>query len=159
MRRLLLLTLFLGLAPALASMVTNGTFDNNCADWVLASTDGFTCSGTEGNPGFALVLNNGPGPVPQASQTIAGLQIGTVYQITWDAKTHYNCCNSPTIPGDGVAIDGNQFDFLIVDSQPWTTYTRQFTYTGGSNVTVQALIFHWTEFVNRANLIFGAAGL
>ena len=31
--------------------------------------------------------------------------------------------------------------------------------SGIRSVTVQALIFHWTKFVNRANLIFGAAGL
>ena len=99
-------------------------------------TDGLTCSATEGNPDFALILNNGPGPVPQASHTITGLQLGAVYEITWDAKSHYNCCNSTTPAGAGVAIDGNQFDFLILNNQPWTTYTQTFTYGGGSNTLV-----------------------
>ena len=132
----LYLILLLCVSPAFAGLVTNGTFDNNCLGWTLAQVDGFTCSPTEGNPAYALVLNNAPGPVPQASQTIAGLQVGDVYQITIDGKTHYNCCNDPTTPGAGVSIDGNQFDFLIVNGQPWTTYTFQFTYSGGSNVLV-----------------------
>jgi hypothetical protein len=128
--------LLLCVSPVFAGMVTNGTFDSGCIGWALSQTDGFTCSATEGNPGFALILNNAPGPVPQASQTISGLQVGAVYQITLDGKSHYNCCNSATAPGSGVAIDGNQFDFLIVNSQPWTTYSFQFTYTGVSDVLV-----------------------
>jgi hypothetical protein len=139
MKLKLSLILFLSIlwaTPSFASLVTNGTFDNDCAGWTLAQTDGFTCSSTEGNPGFALILNNVPGPVPQASQDIGGLVIGVAYEITLDAKTHYNCCNSPSTPGAGVAIDGNQFDFLILDNQPWTTYTFDFTYAGGSKTLV-----------------------
>jgi hypothetical protein len=136
MRTLRLLALLLFAMPAFANLVINGSFDNTCNGWALALTDGFTCSATEGNPGFALILNNGPGLVPQASQTIAGLIAGDIYQITIDAKTHYNCCNSATTPGAGVGIDGQQFDFLIVNNQPWTTYTFDFTYGGGSNVFV-----------------------
>jgi PEP-CTERM motif-containing protein len=133
---LLCLVLLVGVTPAFAGLVTNGTFDNNCAGWALAQTDGFTCSATEGNPGSALVLNNGPGPVPQASQSISGLLVGGLYEITIDGKTHYNCCNSAVTPGAGVGIDGRQFDFLIVNNQPWTTYTFDFTYSGASNVLV-----------------------
>jgi hypothetical protein len=124
-----------GMTPVFATgLVTNGTFDGNCAGWTTSFDDGFTCSATEGNPGFALILNNGPGPVPQATQTILGLQVGDLYEITLDAKTHYNCCNDAVVPGAGVGIDGQQFDFLITNNQPWTTYTFDFTYSGGSNV-------------------------
>jgi hypothetical protein len=35
-----------------------------------------------------------------------------------------------------VGIDGKQFDFLIVNNQPWKTYTFNFTYGGGSTVFV-----------------------
>src|SRR4051812_14602899 len=137
MTTLLRWVLLMALAlPASAGLVVNGTFDGNCAAWAFAQTDGFTCSSTEGNPGSALVLNNGPGVVPQASQTIAGLQIGTIYQITLDAKTHYNCCNATVLPGAGVGIDGQQFDFFISNSQPWTPYSFTFTYGGGSTLLV-----------------------
>lgn len=118
---------------ASANLVSNGTFDTGTAGWTLSQTDGFTWSPTEGNPGGALILNNGPGLVPQASQDITGLSIGTEYQISLDGKTHYNCCNSSTTPGAGVSIDGNQFDFLINNGQPWTPYTFNFTYDGGAN--------------------------
>jgi len=116
-------------------MVINGGFNNNCAGWTLDQTDGFPCSSIEGNPDYALILNNSPGPVPQASQTIAGLQIGQLYQITIDAKSHYNCCDFGS-PGAGVGIDGQQFDFVILNSQPWTTYTFDFTYSGTNNLLV-----------------------
>jgi len=120
-----------------ANLVTNGTFDSSCAGWALTNTDGFTCSSTEGNPGFALVLNNAPNLVPTASQTIAGLVSGGVYTITLDAKTHYNCCNSATTPGAGVGIAGQQFDFLVVNNQPWVSYGPfTFTYNGTGNVLV-----------------------
>lgn len=118
---------------ASASLVSNGIFDAGTSGWTLSQTVGFTWSATEGNPGGALILNNGPGPVPQASQNIAGLVTGTKYQISLDAKTHYNCCNSSTTPGAGVSIDGDQFDFLITNGQPWTNYTFDFTYDGGAN--------------------------
>jgi hypothetical protein len=119
-----------------STLVFNGTFDSNCAGWTIANSDGNTCSSTEGNPGFALILNNGPGVVVTASQTISGLVTGDDYEIVLDAKTHFNCCNSPVTPGAGVGIDGQQFDFLITDNQPWTTYTFDFTYGGGSNTMV-----------------------
>jgi hypothetical protein len=162
MKTLRSLALLLFAMPAFAGLVVNGTFDSNCAGWALAQTDGFTCSSTEGNPGFALVLNNGPGPVPQASQSIAGLQIGDIYQITIDGKTHYNCCNDNTIPGAGVGIDGRQFDFLIVNGQPWTTYTFNFTYGGGSNLLVISAQRNGTdsdgEFDNVDINLIGSAG-
>ena len=131
---ILLAILAVGASPSFAGLVTNGTFDNNCAGWTLVNTDANWCSGTEGNPGGALILNNSPGVSPQASQTIAGLVVGDVYQLTLDAKTHYNCCNS-AYGGQGVAagIDGQVFDIAIYDSQPWTTYTFSFTYGGGDN--------------------------
>ena len=136
MKIVLLFALVLCVSPAFAGLVTNGTFDGNCAGWTLASTDSLTCSATEGNPTFALILNNGPGPVPQASQSIAGLVLGDTYLITLEAKTHYNCCNSTLVPGAGVGIDGQQFDFFILNNQPWTPYQFSFTYGGGSTTLV-----------------------
>jgi hypothetical protein len=137
MKVLLCLLSLVFITPAFGGLITNGTFDSNCAGWALAQTDGFTCSATEGNPGSALVLNNGPGPVPQASQTVAGLVLGSLYRITLDAKSHYDCCDPVGgTPGSGVGIDGQQFDFLIVNFQPWTTYTFDFTYGGGDNTFV-----------------------
>ena len=131
------LVLLLFAMPAFGGLVVNGTFEAGCTtNWTITQDDGGNCSSTEGNPNFALILNNGPGPVPQAAQTIAGLVVGQNYQITIDGKTHYNCCNPPGTPGAGVGIDGQQFDFLILNSQPWTTYTFNFTYTGASNVLV-----------------------
>jgi hypothetical protein len=122
--------------PAFGGLVVNGAFNNNCANWTVTLTVGPTCSSTDGNPGFALILNNVANVVPQATQTIAGLQIGDLYQITIDGKTSFNCCNDPSVPGAGVGIDGKQFDFLIVNNQPWKTYTFNFTYGGGSPVFV-----------------------
>ena len=123
------------MSPAFAGLVTYGTFDSNCAGWSFGGFNNF-CDISGGAPLPSLVLNDVPGPVPQATQTIAGLVNGTQYQITLDAKTFFNCCNNVLTPGAGVAIDGNQFDFLIVNNQPWTNYTFNFTYNGGSNVLV-----------------------
>ncbi|MFN7936496.1 MAG: hypothetical protein U0R19_24440 [Bryobacteraceae bacterium] len=123
---------FLLATPAFAGLVTNPTFDGNCASWSFAGFVNF-CDAS-GNPGPSLVLNDFPGPVPQATQSIAGLILGTTYQITLSAKTYFNCCNSSSTPGAGVSIDGNQFDFLVVNSQPWTNYSFTFTYSGGSNL-------------------------
>ena len=130
--RHLLLTLLLSAGSAFGGLVTNGTFDNNCADWNYAGFGNF-CDTTGGNPTPALVLNDAPGPVPLGSQSIAGLVVGDSYEITLDAKTYFNCCNNPVIPGAGVAIDGHQFDFLVTNNQPWITYTFDFTYDGGSD--------------------------
>jgi hypothetical protein len=135
MKLILFLACILCVNPAFAGLVTNGTFDSNCAGWNFAGFANF-CDTTGGNPTPALVLNDSPGPVPLGSQLIAGLVLGTSYQITLDAQTFFNCCNDPTTPGAGVAIDGNQFDFLVVNNQPWTTYTFDFTYSGGSNLLV-----------------------
>lgn len=121
---------------ASAALVTNGTFDSGTSGWTLSQTDSFTWASSEGNPGGSLVLNNGPGPVPQASQIVSGLIVGEMYRVSVDGKTHYNCCNSDFTPGAGVAIDGHQFDFLIHNNQAWTTYTFDFTYSGVSNVLV-----------------------
>lgn len=124
--------LYANLASA-AQLVTNGTFDTGTAGWTISQDDGFTWSSNEGNSGGALILNNGPGPVPQALQMISGLVVGANYEITLDARTHYNCCNSAVTPGAGVSIDGHQFDFTIQNQQPWTQYKFDFQYTGFSN--------------------------
>ncbi|MCC6706362.1 MAG: hypothetical protein IT492_02260 [Gammaproteobacteria bacterium] len=124
--------------PAAAELVTNGGFDVGTAGWVLADTDGFTFAFNEGNPGGALVLNNGPGPVPRASQAVDGLVIGTTYALSFDAKSHYNCCNGVATPGASARIDGNKFDFFIFNGQPWTQYSFSFTYAGLSNVLTLA---------------------
>ena len=123
-------------AEASTELVSNGGFDGGTAGWSLSQTDGTTWSGSEGNPGGALILNNGPGPVPQAAQTIAGLIVGATYEISFDAKSHYNCCNATLAPGAGVGMDGKQFDFFIYNSQPWTHGFFDFTYGGGSNILV-----------------------
>lgn len=123
-------------ARASTELVTNGTFDAGTSGWSLSQVDGFTWSGSEGNPSGALILNNGFGPVPQAAQAIAGLTVGATYEISLDAATHYNCCNSTTTPGAGVGVDGKQFDFFIYNGQPWTHEAFDFTYDGGSNILV-----------------------
>jgi hypothetical protein len=146
--------------PAFAGLVTNGTFDNGCAGWYYGGYTNF-CDTSSGNPNPALVLNDSPGAVPQATQSISGLTFGQQYTITLDARTWYNCCNDPTVPGAGVAIDGHQFDFLVNNRQPWTNYTFQFTYAGGSNVLVLTSQRNYTdsdaEFDNVDILADGAA--
>jgi hypothetical protein len=136
MKLLLCLVFVLAGVPAFAGLVTNGTFDSGCAGWSLSNTDGFTCSSTGGNPDSRLILNNGPGIEPSASQAIAGLILGGLYRITLDASSNYNCCNNATTPGAAVAIDSKQFFFLVTNNQPWTAYSFDFTYDGGSNVLV-----------------------
>jgi hypothetical protein len=131
--RVSVLLLTLAISPVFAAnLVVNGTFDSNCANW---SFGGFTnfCDTTTGNPGSALVVNDAPGVVPFATQVISGLTTGLAYTISLDAKTWFNCCNSPTVPGAGVNIDGHQFNFLVVNNQPWTHYSFVFTYDGGAN--------------------------
>jgi hypothetical protein len=140
MKLMMLLCVLVLSAPAFAGLVVNGTMDSNCANWSFTNTDGFTCATTGGNPGGRLILNNGPTPPnapPQASQSILGLEIGKSYLITWDASSHYNCCNpSSANPAAGVQIDGELFEFKVVNNQPWTPYSYSFVYNGGSNVLV-----------------------
>lgn len=135
MKQLMVLFLLTS-ASAFANMVTNGTFTSNCSGWALTNADGFNCSTTGGNPGGRLILNSGPGVVISASQAISGLVINTAYRISFDASSHYNCCNSNVTKGAGVGIDGKQFDFFVYNGQPWTNYFFDFTYAGGSNVLV-----------------------
>jgi len=123
-------------ARASTELVTNGGFDSGTTGWSLSQTDGGTWIGSGGNPGGALILNNSPGPVPQAAQVIAGLIVGAKYEISLDAKTYYNCCNSAATPGAGVGVDSQQFDFFIYNGQPWTHQVFDFTYGGGSNTLV-----------------------
>jgi hypothetical protein len=124
------------MAEASTDLVTNGTFDNGVSGWTLAQADGYYWTGSGGNPGGALILNNSPGPVPQAAQDIAGLIVGATYEITLDARTNYNCCNSTTVPGAGVGVDGKQFDFFVYNNQAWTHQTFDFTYGGASSILV-----------------------
>lgn len=133
MRAFVCALILAGVTPAFADLVFNGTFDSGCTGWSYGGFVNF-CDISGGNPGSALVLNDYPGPVPLATQTISGLVVGTTYQIDLDAKTYFNCCNSNTTPGAGVGIDGQQFDFLVVNNQPWTHYFFTFTYGGGSNL-------------------------
>jgi hypothetical protein len=115
---------------AQATLITNGDFENGHTGWTGVTGGNFIHS-SGGNPGASLVLNDGPGPVPTAYQFVSGLVLGTTYDISLDAKTYYNCCNSSTILGAGIAIDGNQFDFLVTNGQAWTGYSFSFVYGGG----------------------------
>lgn len=124
-----------------ASLVTNGTFDSNCSGWTFANTDSLTCAtttgpaGQTGNPSPFAILNNGPGVVPQMTQTIAGFTVGTSYTLTWQMESAYRCCSSSTTPGVGAEIDGNLWQFIVPNTQTaWTNYTQTFTFTGTSNV-------------------------
>jgi hypothetical protein len=121
--------LFISLG-AQATLITNGDFENGYTGWTGVTGSNFIYSGG-GNPGSSLVLNDGPGPVPTANQFVSGLVLGTTYEISFDAKTFYNCCNNVTILGAGVAIDGNQFEFLVTNGQSWTDYSFSFVYGGG----------------------------
>jgi hypothetical protein len=115
---------------AQATLITNGDFENGDTGWTGVTGGNFIHSGG-GNPGKSLVLNDGPGPVPTAYQFVSGLVSGTTYDINFDAKTFYNCCNDAAILGAGVAIDGNQFEFLVTNGQSWTDYSFTFVYGGG----------------------------
>lgn len=133
-RTLLSALLLLAAIGAHANLITNGDFESGATGWTGVTGYNFIAGG--GNPGSALVLNDYPGPVPSASQVISGLVLGVTYDITLDAKTYYNCCNSSTTPGAGVAIDGHQFDFLVVNSQRWMEYSFSFTYAGINSTLV-----------------------
>jgi len=129
------------IVPASAALVTNGSFDSNCAGWTFANTDGFTCAtGTgpasqPGNPSPFAILNNAPGPVPQMTQSIAGLTVGASYTLAWQMQSAYRCCSSSTTPGVGAEIDGHLFEFIVPNSQTaWTDYSEAFTYSGASNL-------------------------
>lgn len=71
-----------------------------------------------------------------AKQTIPGLITGNLYRISLDVRSARKCCNSATVPGVGVGIDGQQFEFVVTNNQPWTNYLFDFTYGGGSNILV-----------------------
>lgn len=126
--------LFLFAGSASAGLVTNGTFDNNCASWDYVRGTNF-CDTSGGNPTPALVLNYGGSSDTYATQDISGLVVGTTYEITLDATTYFNCCGfgPPGPPGVSVSIDGQVFPFYIVNNQGWLPYLFTFTYGGGSN--------------------------
>jgi hypothetical protein len=68
------------------------------------------------------------------SQAIGGLVVGTQYTLTWDMQSAFKCCGSTTTPGAGAQIDGNTYEFIVLNTQGWTPFSRTFTYTGASNV-------------------------
>jgi hypothetical protein len=130
------------IVPASATpLVTNGGFDSNCAGWTFTNTDSFTCANTTGpagqtgNPSPFAVLNNAPGVVPEMTQTIGGLAVGTSYTLAWQMQSAYRCCSSSSTPGVGAEIDGHLFEFIVPNSQTaWTDHTETFTYNGVSNL-------------------------
>src|ERR1019366_6473292 len=122
-----------------SNLVTNGDFTVDCSGWSTSATDGSFCqsgSGSlgAGNPGGFAVLNNYRGVVPTMSQTIAGMVTGHTYLLTWDMESAYHCCGSSSTPGAGATIDGNLWQFIVLNSQGWTSYSQTFTYSGGSSV-------------------------
>ena len=132
-----------------ANLVTNGGFDSGCSDWTGVPTSFNTTNYNEcvtalptyypnalqnGDPGGFAVLNDNPRVLTSMSQAITGLTVGTQYQLTWDMASAYSCCSSSVVPGAGAQIDGNLWQFIVPDLQPWTAYSETFTYAGGSNV-------------------------
>ena len=135
-------------ASADINLVTNGTFDTGCADWVGSPTP-FNTPGynqcvipptssipvlTEGNPGGFVVLNDMPAVLVSMTQAISGLTIGTTYKLTWDMASAYRNYGSSVVAGAGAEIDGNLWEFIVPNSQLWTGYSETFTYSGVSNV-------------------------
>jgi len=137
--RLIVVLFVLSLAASAAPLVTNGFFTTDCSGWATVNTDGSFCqTGVgglgAGNPGGWASLNNGCCPQVSMSQTISGLVVGTTYQLSWDMQSAFKCCGSNSIPGAGAQIDGNTYEFIILNNMGWTSFSRTFTYTGTSNV-------------------------
>jgi hypothetical protein len=145
--KFVLVLLALCLPLGAVNLVTDGTFDSGsgCAGWATINTDGSFCRTSGGNPGGFAVLNNGPGVAVSMTQPIAGLTIGTQYVLTWDMESAFNCCGSSTTPGASASIDGNNWQFIVLNSQGWTPYSRTFTYTGSSNNLVFAAQINNTD--------------
>jgi hypothetical protein len=100
------------------------------------------------------------------SQTIAGLVIGTAYQLTWDMESGYHCCGNPASPGVSAAIDGNTWLFTVLNSNYWGTtpmFTETFTYTGTSNTLMFSSQLNSTDqdagFDNISITPVGSAGV
>jgi len=138
MRAQLLFLLLAAVAPLSASnLVVNGTFDTDCSAWTPTNVDGSFCQNGlgglgPGNPGGWVSLNNAPGDVSMF-QAIAGMTIGAQYTLTWDMQSTFKCCGSLSSPGVSVAIDGNTYLFTIDPAMTWTSFSRTFTFSGGSN--------------------------
>jgi hypothetical protein len=127
-------------SPAMADLVTNGSFTGgSSADWTASptpfNTSGYnqvtTSCGTE--PSCA-VLNDGPNVLLTMTQTISGLVNGTTYDLTWDMKSYYTCCGSSTTAGAGAGIDGQQWLYILDNNPNWASFSDTFTYDGGSDV-------------------------
>ena len=147
--QLLFVLLTLGL-PLSANLVTNGSFTTDCSGWVTANIDGSFCqSGLgglgAGNPGGWAELNNAPNVVPTMSQLIAGLAVGTQYQLTWDMQSGFHCCGTPSNTGVSVAIDGNTYSFTVLNGDNWHSLSRTFTYGGISNNLVFSTQLNGTD--------------
>lgn len=151
-----------------AAGVTNGNFSAACTPQSYNSTNlsGWTAAGSDANlcqqgtlpynnpfgtnppqlgygaSGVAgdqwAELNNGPGAAVSLSQTISGLNVGSVYTLTWDMKSGFGCCGSSTTPGAGVSIGGNTYLFTLGNNLNWAVYSVGFIYTGPTTLSLLA---------------------
>ncbi len=141
-----------GITLPAANLVANGNFASclgaTAASWTLSGSDGFACEpgaggaggltipSNSGDPsGNWLLLNNGPGQLVTATQTITGLTVGSMYTLSWDMRSGYGCCAVGNGPGAGVAIGGGgPWLYAIQDNTTWTAYDVYFTATSTSEV-------------------------
>ncbi len=127
------------LATAQGNFVFNGDFDTSAAGWMITNIFGSGYESTSGNPPGDVSLFGpvSPSTSPTASQTINGLIIGAIYNVSGDYR-EIGGKNSPTDNSFGVALDG-VFLFETAAPADYKWYSFNFDYTATSTSALLSL--------------------
>jgi hypothetical protein len=133
----------LGSGTARGSLILNGGFDNNSNGWTVSPVSvNNLWRATGGNPGGNQRLNASGSPAsdPYIEQTIAGLQPGATYLVSWDLIQDFTFLTGPSFgvfldPTDaGVSPNGGVlFLFTYGGLTGWMSQQTAFVATANSH--------------------------
>lgn len=141
---LLVITMFV-VTHAEANLIANGAFTSNADGWTSGNIVAGGYQETIGNPDGSFVLNwyGFSTTDPYIQQTVAGLNPGQSYTLSWDLLHHATNATTPSFgafldPTDG-STDPNGLTLLLLaypgpfTSKPWVSHQTSFVATASSH--------------------------
>ncbi|VAX14659.1 hypothetical protein MNBD_GAMMA24-2628 [hydrothermal vent metagenome] len=114
---------------AQAVIITNGDFSTDASGWSTSAAFG-GYSADDGNPAGSFLLNGGGSTSsdPWISQTVSGLTIGAIYDLSWDLLLHADW-NGSSANGlsFGVFLNGDVIDLSQQLTNDWVSDQVSFT--------------------------------